>query len=147
MHRRIFTVSLFILAVALAACGGSDSGEQAPAEELIVVDMNDIYFGDTNDNAENPPVWRVSAGSNVSLRMENLGALEHNWAVLKAGEEIPIAFDENEHGDMLLFSAGVVAGGESNQVSFTAPEAGEYNVLCTVPGHGALMQGKLVVEA
>ena len=146
MHSKILTITLFVLAVALVACGGGETSEQAPAEEVIVVDMHDIYFGDSDDNVENPPLWRVSAGADVTIRMDNMGALEHNWAVLKAGEEIPVSFDESEHGDKLLFSAGNVAGGASNEVSFTAPEPGEYNVLCTVPGHSALMQGRLVVE-
>lgn len=108
--------------------------------------MNDIYYGDTNDNVDNPPIWQVSSGSEVTIRMENMGALEHNWAVLKAGEDIPVPFDENEHGYKILFSAGIVAGGASNEASFNAPEPGEYNVVCTVPGHAAVMQGQLIVE-
>ena len=108
--------------------------------------MNDIYFGESNDNVNNPPIWRVSPSSEVTIRMENMGALEHNWAVLKAGESIPIPFDETDQADKILFSAGNVAGGASNEVSFTAPEVGEYNVVCTVPGHAALMQGRLIVE-
>ena len=146
MHSRFVTISLFVLALVLVACGGSEALEQAPAEEVITVDMQDIYYGETNDNADNPPVWQVSSGSEVTVRMENMGSLEHNWAVLKAGEDIPIPFDENEHGDKILFSAGIVAGGASNEVSFSAPEPGEYKVVCTVPGHAASMQGQLIVE-
>lgn len=146
MQNKIFSVLLVVFALALVACGGSAASEQAPAEEVIGVDMNDIYYGDTNDNVENPPVWQVNSGSNVTIRMENMGALEHNWAVLKAGEDIPVPFDEADHGGKILFSAGNVAGGASNEVSFTAPEPGDYNVVCTVPGHAALMQGKLIVE-
>jgi plastocyanin len=147
MQNKVFTLLLFVLALTLVACGGSETSGQAPAEEVIVVDMNDIYYGESNDNAENPPVWQVNSGSEVTIRMENMGALEHNWAVLKAGEDIPVPFDEAEHEDKLLFSAGNVAAGAGNEVSFAAPEPGEYNVVCTVPGHAALMQGKLIVEA
>lgn len=38
--------------------------------------MNDIYYGDSNDNAENPPVWQVNSGSNGTICMENMGVLE-----------------------------------------------------------------------
>jgi plastocyanin len=146
MNNRFVTISVFTIALALVACGGREAVEQAPAEEVIAVDMNDIYYGDANDNAVNPPVWQVGSGSEVAVRMENMGALEHNWAVLKAGEDVPVPFDENEHGDKILFSAGIIAGGVSNEVSFTAPEPGEYNVVCTVPGHAAAMKGQLIVE-
>ena len=145
MYRTTIAFSLSVLALVLAACGGSAVVEEG-AEEIIVVDMNDIYIGERNDNVNTPPIWRTSPGSEVTIRMENMGALEHNWAVLKAGESIPIPFDEAEQSDKILFSAGNVAGGASNEVSFTAPEAGEYNVVCTVPGHAALMQGQLIVE-
>lgn len=146
MHRTVFSLSMIFFALALVACGGSESAELSPVEEVIVVDMNDIYYGETNDNVDNPPVWRVSSGSDVTIRMENMGALEHNWAVLKAGEAIPIPFDEAEQDEKILFSAGTVAGGASNEVSFDAPDPGEYNVICTIPGHAMLMQGRLVVE-
>lgn len=146
MYRTILALSLTVLALVLAACGGSAVVEEEAVEELIVVNMNDIYFGESNDNVNNPPIWRVSPSSEVTIRMENMGALEHNWAVLKAGESIPIPFDETDQADKILFSAGNVAGGASNEVSFTAPEVGEYNVVCTVPGHAALMQGRLIVE-
>ncbi len=146
MYRTILALSLTVLALFLAACGGSAVVEEEAVEELIVVNMNDIYFGESNDNVNNPPIWRVSPSSEVTIRMENMGALEHNWAVLKAGESIPIPFDETDQADKILFSAGNVAGGASNEVSFTAPEVGEYNVVCTVPGHAALMQGRLIVE-
>ena len=146
MQRITFTSLLLVLALALVACGGNDIDEEIATKEEIVVDMNDIYYGNTNDNDENPPVWRIKSGSDVTIVMDNMGALEHNWAVLKAGEEIPVPFDEIEHKDKVLFSAGNVAGGASNEVSFNVPEPGEYNVVCTIPGHAALMQGKLIVE-
>ena len=50
-------------------------------------------------------------------------------------------------GDKVLFSSGDLAAGASDEVVFTAPAPGEYNVLCTVPGHSAIMQGQLIVTA
>ncbi len=147
MRGTFFTLVLAILALALAACGGAATPEPAAAPTTIVVDMHDIYYGDNNDNVTNPPLWRVGSGAEVTVRMENMGFLEHNWAILKAGEEIPNPFDETEHGDRILFSAGAVAAGENSEASFIAPEPGEYTVVCTVPGHAVVMQGRLIVEA
>ncbi len=65
---------------------------------------------------------------------------------MKPGAEVPNPFIETEHADRLLFDAGVVDGGGKETVTFTAPEPGEYLVICTVSGHYPIMQGKLVVK-
>ena len=147
MYKKFVPYLLILLVVALAACSGSGDSEEAVAETVIVVDMEDIYFGPTNDNAENPPEWTVGAGDEVTLRMENMGALEHSWAILESGVEVPVAYNEATDGDKVLFSSGTVAAGASDEVRFTAPEPGTYNVLCTVPGHSVLMQGRLIVTS
>jgi uncharacterized cupredoxin-like copper-binding protein len=136
---------LLLVTVALAACGGSESAEPAAVSEEIVVDMEDIYFGETNDNVDDPPLWTVTSGAEVTVRMDNAGALEHSWVILEAGEDIPLAYEESQDGDKVLFSSGTIAAGDSAEVVFTAPDPGEYNVLCTIPGHSAIMQGRLIV--
>ena len=145
MYKNFVSYLLIILVLALVACSGGGDSEEVAAETVIVVDMQDIYFGPTNDNAENPPEWTVGAGDEVTLRMENMGALEHSWVILESGVDVPIAYDEATDGDKVLFSSGTLAAGTADEVRFTAPAAGTYNVLCTVPGHSVLMQGRLIV--
>jgi len=145
MHNKLLIFILSVLAVALVACGGSDVAEEALAEQKIVVDMQDIFYGPNNDNVQNPPEWMVSSGAEVTVSMENMGALEHSWVILKQGEAVPTAYDEAVDGDKVLFSSGNVAAGTGDDLVFTAPAPGEYNVLCTVPGHSAVMQGRLIV--
>jgi uncharacterized cupredoxin-like copper-binding protein len=137
-----------ITAALLVACGGSGDSTESDevANESISVLMNDIYFGESNDNASNPPVWNVSSGANVTIDLDNQGALQHNWAIVKLGEEVPPPFDMAEHGDILLYSTDVLDGGTTASATFTAPEPGEYLVICTVAGHYPSMQGKLVVN-
>jgi uncharacterized cupredoxin-like copper-binding protein len=146
-HRLLVTV-LVIASLALAACGGGDE-EEAPAAaapESITVVMHDIYYGDTNDNATNPPTWTATSGAEVTLNMENAGGLEHNWAIVKPGEEIPEPFVEAEHSGLLLINPGLAPAGETKTATFTAPEPGEYSVICTVAGHYPFMQGRLTVN-
>lgn len=50
--------------------------------KVLSVIIHDIYYGEENTNADEPPVWIVSSGSEFTLDMENVGALEHNWAIL-----------------------------------------------------------------
>ena len=122
------------------------STEGAAATETLEIKMNDLYFGDSMDNIVNPPVWTVTSGAQVALDLENMGSVDHNWALVKADEEVPVPFDAAKNSDMLLFDPGVVSGGESKIVTYTAPIPGVYTVICTVPGHYPVMQGRLEVK-
>jgi len=145
---------LVIVALVLVACGGGGGEEpaaEAPSAQEVVaatldVAMGDLYFGETADNMQNPPVWTVKSGGEYTLNLKNNGGLEHNWAIVKAGTEIPVPFDPAANADVILWDAGIVQAGQSGSATFTAPAAGEYAVICTVAGHYPSMQGKLVVE-
>lgn len=119
---------------------------KAAAPEAIEVLMNDLYFGESNDNLANPPVWTVRSGADVTVAMDNRsGALQHNWAIVKAGEEVPSPFLGEEQMDVVLLDAGILEPNQTDTFAFTAPELGEYMVICTVAGHYPVMQGKLIV--
>ena len=157
MKRTLSIVLLLaILALLPAACGGGGS-EATPtaaaagpsAQEVlnaINVEMHDIYYGAENNNVEKPPVWTVSAGQEVNMNFDNKGALEHSWAILKQGAEMPMPYTDAD-ADKLYYTSGHLKPSEQKGASFTAPtEAGEYTVFCTVPGHYPVMQGRLVVQ-
>ncbi|MEM7125014.1 MAG: hypothetical protein AAF702_01725 [Chloroflexota bacterium] len=130
----------------LEATETSDDSSQFIDPEVIEVVMNDLYYGESNDNIANPPVWTVTSGADVSVVMENRSqALQHNWAIVKAGEEVPTPFLGEEQMNVVLLDAGVLDANQTETFNFTAPELGEYMVICTVAGHYPVMQGKLVV--
>lgn len=137
-----------VFALALAACGGGEeTSSEAPSSDgpTLTVLQNDIYYGETPDNESNPPTWTVPAGASVTVEMENAGALEHNWAIVKAGETVPNPYVDEESRDIILYDTGLVDPGSSATATFTAPEAGEYTVICTVAAHYPSMQGRLIV--
>lgn len=143
---------LGLLMFALAACGGGEestgSTDTAAVEEISVV-MHDIYYGDTNDNATKPFQWSVTHGAAVKVSADNKGSLEHNWAIIKLGEEskVPNPLNDPAQVDAIkLLDLGNVAAGEKSSKRFTAPEPGEYLVICTVAGHYPAMQGRLTVK-
>lgn len=153
-----YTLILVIMVtLVLAACGGGGAAPQssggeaekpkpaAPAETVNVA-MHDIYYGDKPDNAQNPLVWNVTSGAKVTVNMDNQGALEHNWAIVKPGQDVSTPYNAATDDGKLLFNAGVLAANSKKNTEFTAPAPGEYKVVCTVPGHYPLMQGKLVVK-
>lgn len=156
MKYQFIVVSLVILSLLLAACGGSEptptpapaapAGVAASASALDVV-MHDIYFGDTPNNLEDPPKWTVNAGQEFTVNLDNQGGLEHNWTVLKPGVEPPMPFLTDQHGDLVLLTSSVVPPGQKVTETLTAPtEPGEYIVICTIAGHYPAMQGRLIVE-
>ena len=151
MKLKVIVVFLALFAaVFLTACGGGGAArvEEPAGAQGVTLDivMNDIYYGDSPTNAETPPTWPVPAGSAMTINLKNNGALEHNWAIVKPGSEVPVPFIEADNSDLILEDTGLNAAGESSTATLTAPAAGEYQVICTVAGHYPSMQGKLVVQ-
>lgn len=150
MQRAIIAGLLFTTTLVMGACGGGDAKPAPSAQDVLNqanVTMHDIYYGEENDNVNKPPVWNAGAGQQVTVNMDNKGALEHSWVVLKAGtKDIPMPFtDANK--DLEFFSSGNLKPLTQKTATFTAPsEPGEYTVLCTVPGHYPVMQGRLIVK-
>ena len=77
MKNHILISLLLVTVLALAACDGgasrertaapeSNPAEAAVSKESLNVVMNDIYYGGSNDNAANPPVWTVTSGAELS---------------------------------------------------------------------------------
>jgi azurin len=101
----------------------------------------------------------VNAGQLVTLTFNNKSAfMQHNW-VLVSGDEraaTTIAADGIAAGlggqylpsgnPNVLFHTAVLEGGESETITFTAPDPGTYLFICTVPGHYPLMQGTMIVN-
>ncbi|MCB8942729.1 MAG: hypothetical protein H6658_03020 [Ardenticatenaceae bacterium] len=149
--KKVTLILAIIVMLALTSCGGGDddtsgSGSSGGSQSSISVIMNDIYFGETNDNIANPPSWSVNAGDSVTVQADNKGVLEHNWAIVKADATLPDTIaDPAAVADMILFDMGGILGGDTGSKTFTAPAAGEYTVICTIAGHYPVMQGKLVV--
>lgn len=123
----IFTTLAFLL----AACGGS-----GPKAE-ITAEMTDLMFTPAN--------FEVPAGAEVTLNLSNNGAVEHNFIILKKGVVVTAAAADIKPEDMIIDAK--LAAGESGTFTFKIDEAGEYEVVCNIPGHlEAGMVGTLVVK-
>ena len=125
----------------------SDTADSA-AEDVVTLDieMHDSYYGDSDTNASEPPLWHVKTGQTVLVNLVNHGTQRHNWAIVKLGSKIPAAFDSETDASLLLAEPGMVYASSQTQWALRAPEPGEYVVICTVNGHYPTMQGRLIVS-
>ena len=114
----------WLLAVAwlLIAC----TNESTPTAVVFDVEARDVAF--------EPTALSVPAGAAVTVNLTNKGMLQHDWVVVPATIDPATATvaDAANQAD-----SGMVTGGQNTTVTFTAPAAGDYHFLCTVPGHAA----------
>lgn len=108
--------------------------------------------------------FEVKAGETVELTFKNIGkipkiAMGHNLVVLKkgisavafgqkamgAGANATNALPDSVKGDTIA-STKLLGPDETETITFTAPEAGDYEYVCTFPGHFALMRGVMKVN-
>ena len=129
---------VLIMGLLLAACGGG-GGETATAPQPV-----SLSFAGLDTFRYDPESASVAAGAPVTVNFTNEGALEHDWMLVDNGTDVNALTAE----DALSAEAhsGVLPAGESKTFTFTAPAAGTYQIVCTVPGHApAGMVGTLTV--
>ncbi|HUG14542.1 MAG TPA: cupredoxin domain-containing protein [Thermomicrobiales bacterium] len=128
LRKFIALVSISMIALLfVAACGDDDDAAATPgatgAGDAVPVQMLDTMRFD-------PDTISVSAGSEVTIALENPGAIPHSFTIDEA--DVDVELD----------------AGESETFTFTAPsEPGEYEIYCKIAGHReAGMVATLVVE-
>lgn len=106
----------------------------------------------------------ADTGEELTVKLTTVSSLpatsmSHNFVLLEGGANAQefvnasMSAKDNDYiapdmTDMILHHTEMVGGGESTQVSFSAPEeAGDYEYLCSFPGHFAAgMKGILSVQ-
>lgn len=104
---------------------------------------------------------KVKAGQTVRLTLKHVGEMEksvmgHNWVLLKQGTVInefgqkAVQAKDNDYipegTDAVITHTKMIGGGEEVTIEFEAPAAGEYDFICSFPGHYSVMNGKFIVE-
>ena len=108
-----------------------------------------------NEMAYNLKELKVKAGGKVKITLVNKAtseAMKHNIVIVKKGTSMKV-------GQAAISTMGVppktadvlaasdIAGpGKTVTVEFATPPAGEYEFVCTFPGHFAMMKGAFIVE-
>lgn len=99
----------------------------------------------TSEFKYDPPQWTVPTGQRVTVRLINDGNEEHEWVLLKPGEQVTMPFDDDDE-DKIAFEVEVEPAG-TKVGFFTAPASGTYTIVCGAKGHLETgMKGTLVVK-
>lgn len=132
----LFASIAMVAMLVLAACGDDDDDDDdadtgGDTSTMTTVDGGDVQTVTMEDTMRfGPQTLTAAAGEELTVNLQNNGAIEHNFAIDAA--------DVDEDVD----------GGAEEEITFTAPsEAGEYEIYCNIPGHKeAGMVATLVVE-
>ena len=147
---RILSILFFTFSLSLAA-------KPEPVKEVIISGNDAMQF--------DIKTFQAKPGESIRLTLNNVGsipkiAMGHNWVLLKKGADA-IAFGQKVLasggsatnplpksllGDVLAHTK-LLGPGESETISFTVPTiAGDYEYVCTFPGHFAMMRGSMEVK-
>jgi uncharacterized cupredoxin-like copper-binding protein len=134
---RIWLALALPVAFLLTSCSSGPSTE-------ITADMEEFQF--------TPVDWTVQEGEEITIELVNNGTLDHEWVILQPGVTIEDESELPETEEELLadfvYWEDEVEAGETKTVTFTAPPAGDYQVICAIEGHFASgMEGTLTSES
>ena len=163
MKQTVFVLlALTVLNAFVVAKDSSASKEAKPKQEKV--DQTVSITGD-DKMMYDTTAFEVKSATKVKVILKNIGmipkiAMGHNFVLLKKGEtafgfgpQVMVNGGSHENGFIpskdkgkILAYTKMLGPGEEDSVVFTAPEPGEYEYLCTFPGHFALMRGKMTVK-
>ena len=140
-------LAVFLGAVLLAApVHAQDTSGQADTTITIHSSGADLEFLPARISAKQ--------GTRVQIRYINEGTLPHNIVIVKNEDDIDImgqaAFQAKEtgyvpleHKDKMIAYTELAAPGDTVEVTFVMPPAGEYLFVCMYAGHYNMMVGTL----
>lgn len=119
-YRHWFALAGLLVVLLGAGCGSS-------GRDRVSINMREFSFS--------PDGFTVPAGAEVTITLNNLGALDHNFHIMESGSEVEDKWEEGDEANALL-NQEVIDGGDSVEITFIAPEKpGVYQFLCSVPAH------------
>ena len=144
-----------------AAAPAEAPGADIPGIDTVSVTDHITLTGDDQLKYDKT-LFKVKAGQKITLDFKNVGkqpaaAMSHNVVILQQGTDVqkfgeaavPAASTGHippSMKDDVIAHTKLLGPGESDQITFTLPDAGVYDFICTFPGHFGTMHGKIVAE-
>ena len=163
-------INIILLFIIVISCGGNTDSkknkfkykaiekkegelDKNSIETFIIINSSDLMKFDQNE-------LRVFEGQKITLTLNHTGKMSkeimgHNFVLLKKETDLndfaqrAMLARENEYipdGNETIAYTKMIGGGESDTITFTAPDKGSYTYICTFPGHYGLMRGILIVS-
>jgi azurin len=161
------TLTIFTLLALFIGCDNEPKKEkfsykrvqETPTEQKIS-SSNEVVINSNDQMLYDRSVIKVKSGESVKLTLNHTGRIAkefmgHNFALLKETTDVDdfaqramVAKDSEyiPEGDETYAYTRMIGGGESDTITFDAPETGTYIFLCTFPGHYQVMRGEFIVE-
>ena len=156
-------MSLFIV-----SCNNSNNTKEKfqyerVKEEATTIQSNTISNNvilNSNDQMKfDKKIIRVNANQKVTLTLNHNGrfpasSMGHNFVLIKKDVDVneyalrAAGARNSEYipeGDNEIAYTKMLGGGESDTITFDAPEPGTYVFICSFPGHYQLMMGEFIV--
>lgn len=139
--------------IAMKVAGAGFKGSDAPQGNLAEITISSIKEKLVYDLKS----FTVRSGQQVKVTFKNPDYPPHNLLFVKPGQADVVAKMAVEMGadgfakqfkpvtDKILWGSTMLDHGQSEVISFTAPEPGDYPYVCTFPGHAQLMRGVMKV--
>jgi len=120
---------------------------------------NNVILNSNDQMKFDKKIIRVNANQNVTLTLNHNGrfpasSMGHNFVLIKKDVDVneyalrAAGARNSEYipeGDNEIAYTKMLGGGESDTITFDAPEPGTYVFICSFPGHYQLMMGEFIV--
>jgi len=159
---------LVILSLLVLSCNNTNSSKEKftyerTKEEPIIVQNNMINNNVTlnsNDQMKfDKKIIKVNSNQKVTITLNHTGrfpaaSMGHNFVLVKNDVDIneyalrAAGARNSEYipeGENEIAYTKMLGGGESDTITFDAPEPGTYTFICSFPGHYQLMMGEFIV--
>ena len=90
-------------------------------------------------------VPKIAMGHNLVILKKGISAIAFGQKALTAGANATNALPDSVKTDTIA-ATELLGPDESDTIKFTAPKPGDYEYVCTFPGHFAMMRGVMTVK-
>ncbi|TDQ11523.1 plastocyanin/azurin family copper-binding protein [Pedobacter metabolipauper] len=172
MKTSIKILGFLLAATTIVSCGSeekktvttTDSSATATAEAAApdLTTPTELILAGSDKMQYNVTELTAVAGKPIKLTFKNIGtmpktAMGHNVVILKPGTDAAAfamkALEAKDTDYIPASEAGsiiahtkLLGGGEEDVIEFTIAEKGNYEFICSFPGHSSVMKGILTVE-
>jgi azurin len=132
--------------------------EETPTVQSSTM-SNNVTLNSNDQMKFDKKIIRVNSNQKVTLTLNHNGkfpaiSMGHNFVLIKKDVDVneyalKAAGARNSEyipeGDYEIAYTKMLGGGESDTITFDAPEPGTYVFICSFPGHYQLMMGEFIV--